>query len=168
RHASLRILDAILPVAENVDVSSLRHIRRILVVRPNFRIGNTLMAGPIVLALRARFPEARIDYLGGDTTAELLAHLPLDSVHSVSRQHVVRPWRFAALFARLRRERYDLAVEGGLGSFSGGLYAYLTGARDRLGCAGKADRFLTVRLPPISPPHVYDGAVELARHLGVE
>ena len=168
RQASLRLLDRVLPVSENVEASALRDVRRILVVRPNFRIGNTLMAGPIVLALRARFPEARIDYLGGDTTAGLLAHLPLDRVHSVSRRHVVRPWRFVALFVRLRRERYDLAVEGGLGSFSGGLYAYLTGARNRLGCAGKGDRFLTVRLAPISTPHAYDGAVELARRLGVE
>ena len=162
-----RVLDTMLSTPPNVPIDAVRDVRRVLIVRPNFRIGNTLIAAPLILALRQRFPGAQVDYLGGDTTAALLAHLPVDTVHRVSRRFVTRPWRFVALFARLRRVHYDVAVEGGMGSFSGGLYTYLTGARYRIGCSGKADRFLNVRLPEVHTSHAYDTPLAFAGLLGV-
>jgi heptosyltransferase-3 len=105
--------------------------------------------------------------LCGDTTAALLAHLPVDTVHLVSRRFITQPWRFVALFARLHRVCYDVAVAGGMGSFSGGLYTYLSGARYRVGCGGKADRFLNVRLPQVHTSHAYDTPLAFARLLGV-
>ncbi len=163
----LRMLEAVLPTLPNVPIDAVRDVRRVLIVRPNFRIGNTLITTPLVLALRERFRDAQLDYLGGDTTAALLAHLPIHTVHLVSRRFLARPWKFVALFARLRRMRYDVAVEGGMGSFSGALYTYLTGARYRVGCGGKADRFLNVRLPKGRVSHAYDRPVAFARLLGV-
>jgi heptosyltransferase-3 len=161
------LLDAVLPGPGAAGPDALGDVRRVLLVRANFRIGNALMATPLVLALRDRFPGARVDVLVGDTVAPILARLPIDRVYTVSRLQLLAPWRFVALFARLRRERYDVAIEGGFGSFSGGLYAYLTGARHRVGCAGKADRFLTVRLAELPWGHAYDAAVHMARELGV-
>jgi heptosyltransferase-3 len=67
----------------------------------------------------------------------------------------------------LRRTHYDVAVDGGMNSFSGGLYTYLTGAHYRIGCGGKADRFLNVRLPPVRAAHAYDSVPAFARLLGV-
>ncbi len=162
-----RVLDTVLSTPPNISIDAVRDVRRVLIVRPNFRIGNMLIAAPLTLAVRQRFPGAQLDYLAGDTTAVLLAHLPVDTVHIVSRQFVTQPWRFAALFARLRRVHYDVAVEAGMGSFSGGLYTYLTGARYRIGCGGKADRFLNVRLPEVHTAHAYDTPPEFARLLGV-
>jgi len=162
-----RLLDTLLAAPPNTPIDAVRDVRRVLMVRPNFRIGNTLIAAPLTLALRQRFPGARLDYLGGDTTAALLAHLPVDAVHLVSRRFVTQPWRFVALFLRLRRLHYDVAIEGGMGSFSGGLYTYLTGARYRVGCRGKADRFLNVRLPEVQTAHAYDTPPAFARLLGV-
>src|SRR5262249_52136443 len=131
------------------------------------RIGNTLIATPLLLALRQRFPGARVDFLGADTTSTLLAHLPVDTVHLVSRRFIARPWKFVALFIRLRRMHYDAAIDAGMGSFSGALYTYLTGARYRVGCGGKTDRFLNVRLPGVSVTHAYDKRVAFAHLLGV-
>jgi len=160
-------LDLIVSTPVNIPIDAVRDAQRVLIVRPNFRMGNTLIAAPLILALRQRFPGARLDYLAGDTTATLLAHLPVDTVHIVSRRFVAQPWRFAALFARLRQVHYDVAVEAGMGSFSGGLYTYLTGARYRVGCRGKADRFLNVRLPEVHTTHAYDTPPAFARLLGV-
>jgi lipopolysaccharide heptosyltransferase III len=162
-----RALDTVLSVPPNIPIDVVRDARRVLIVRPNFKIGNTLIATPLIFALRQRFPGARLDYLAGDTTAALLEHLPVDTVHIVSRWFVAQPWRFAALFTRLRRVHYDVAVEAGMGSFSGGLYAYLTGARYRIGCRGKADRFLNVRLPEVHTSQEYDTQLAFARMLGV-
>lgn len=163
----LRMLDIVLPTLPNMPIDAVRDARRVLIVRPNFRIGNTLIATPLILALRERFPGAQLDYLSGDTPAALLAHLPLHAVHRVSRRFITRPWGFVTLFARLRRMHYDVAVEAGMGSFSGALYTYLTGARYRVGCGGKTDRFLNVRLPEIHTSHAYDTPPAFARLLGV-
>lgn len=160
------LLDLVVPVPANIAAEDMREVRRVLVVRPNFRIGNTLITSPLVPALRQRFPGATIDWLSGDTTASLLANLPVHQVFTISRRFILRPWQFAGLFLRLRRNRYDVAVEAGMGSFSGGLYAWLSGARYRVGCSGKGDRFLNVRLPRVETAHVYDSPGAFARLLG--
>lgn len=161
------VLGVLLPTPANVPVETVRDVRRVLIVRPNFRIGNTLIATPLISALRQRFPGAQLDYLCGDTTASLLAHLPVDTVFPISRRFILRPWRFITLFVRLRRTHYDVAIDGGMNSFSGGLYTYLTGAHYRIGCGGKADRFLNVRLPQVRAAHAYDSVPAFARLLGV-
>jgi heptosyltransferase-3 len=167
KRVGLGVLEAVLPQLPNVPLEAVGNVRRVLLVRPNFRIGNTLIATPLIVALRQRFPQAQVDYLGGDTTSVLLEHLPVDTVHVLSRRFVMRPWSFIALFVRLRRVQYDVAVEAGLGSFSGMLYTYLTGARHRIGCGSKGERFLNVRLPAITAPHAYEKRVAFARLLGV-
>jgi heptosyltransferase-3 len=53
-----------------------------------------------------------------------------------------------------------------MGSFSGGLYSFLTGARWRVGYAGAGERFLNVRLPRPAVSHAYDSAPALADALG--
>jgi heptosyltransferase-3 len=161
------ILDVFLPIEPNVALSELGEVRRILLVRPNFRLGNALITSALIAALRERFPDARLDYLGGEGTLGVLDHLPIDERIVMSRGFVARPWRFVALFRELRARHYDLAIEGAMGSFSGGLYAWLSGARHRLGVPRRNERFLDVRLPPTPVAHAYDGPVAFAAHLGV-
>ena len=159
-------LAAVIPMRANEPLDAVHDVARVLLVRPNFRIGNTLMTAPLVHALAERFAGASIEMLAADTTAPLLERLPLDAVHVVSRRFVVRPWEFVRLFRMLRRRRFDVAVDGGMGSFSGPLFALLAGARHRIGWTGAGDRFLTVRLESARGDHVYDSAPALARQLG--
>jgi heptosyltransferase-3 len=162
-----RTLDLFLPMEPSVALADLGDVRRILLVRPNFRLGNALITSPLIAALRERFPDARLDYLGGEGTLGVLDHLPIDERMAMSRGFVARPWEFVALFRELRARRYDLAIEGAMGSFSGGLYVWLSGARHRLGVPRRNERFLDVRLPPTPVGHAYDGPVAFAAHLGV-
>lgn len=162
-----RLLDVFLPIEPAVPVTELGEVRRILLVRPNFRLGNALITSPLIAALRARFPAAQLDYLGGEGTLGVLDHLPIDERIVMSRGFVLRPWRFVGLFRELRRRRYDLAIEGAMGSFSGGLYVWLSGARHRMGVPRRNERLLDVRLPPTPVAHAYDGPVAFAAHLGV-
>jgi len=161
------VLGVLLPAPANVPIEAVPGARRVLIVRPNFRLGNTLLATPLILALRERFPGAQLDYLCGDTSASLLMHLPVDRVYTVSRRFITRPWHFVALFVRLRRIHYDVAVEGGMNSFSGALYTYLTGAHYRIGSCGKGDRFFNVRLSFKRAAHVYGNLPAFTRELGV-
>lgn len=79
------------------------------------RIGDTLLATPVMRALRAAHPDARIDALSHPKRAEILRHLSfLDGVGAISK-------RSAWLRGRLGRHRYDYAIVHG---FDESLVAY--------------------------------------------
>ncbi|MCK6553245.1 glycosyltransferase family 9 protein [Candidatus Binatia bacterium] len=162
------VLDVALPVPENQPPSAIGTPQRVLLVRPNFRIGNTLISAPLIDALHARFPGAQLDYLGADTTAVLLRRFPIHRVHCISRRFILRPWALLSLIRRIRREQYDVAVDAGMGSTSGGFYTFVTGARHRVGVAGAGQRFLTTRLPAPRVTHAYDAPVAFAAALGID
>ena len=161
-----RLVDVVLPLEPSQPLPDPSQVRSILLVRPNFRIGNALLLAPLVPALRERFPTATLDVLIGDIPAVLLEGLPIDRVHTVSRQFLLRPWDFAALFLRLRRKHYDLVLEGGMGSLSGALYGWLAGGRWRAGTDGPGRRLLHIRFDEPRVAHVYDWSPALARQLG--
>jgi len=110
-------------------------VRSALIVRPNFRMGNTLLATPLIAALKRQFPQAEVDFLAADGVACLLDGFPLRRVFTIARRCAWRPWELLPLLRDLRRARYDLVVDAGRGSFSGALLAFLSGARWRLGSA---------------------------------
>jgi len=142
-------------------------VRRALFVRVNFRIGNTLLSMARLAALRARYPQARIDVLAAEPTAALFQGLPVDRVYSISRRFVFAPWRMVRLFAELRGRGYDLAFDGGLTSLSSALYMLLAGARERVGKDGKSAPLLTVKLPIEYADNVHTLAESLATALEV-
>ena len=77
--------------------------RRILVVRPD-RIGDVVLTTPLVEALRAAYPEARVEALLAPRVAPLAAAIPgLDGA-------LEDPGEFFLLAGRLRDRGYDLAV----------------------------------------------------------
>lgn len=161
-----RLLDLLLPVEADLPLPPPEEVRSILLVRPNFRIGNTLLLAPLVPALRERYPNAALHVLTGDRAASLLEGLPIDRLHVVSRLFLLRPWRFIALFRALRGNAFDVVLEGGMGSLSGAFYGWLAGGVRRIGTDGRGRRLLNVRLAEPQVEHVYDWAPELARQLG--
>lgn len=91
---------------------SVRAPGRILVTRLR-QIGDVILSLPVVEALRAAFPSARIDYLAEETPAQAaLGHPALSDVIAL------RPWPGAAILpaspgvlTRLRAARYDWVVD---------------------------------------------------------
>ncbi|MDQ7904968.1 glycosyltransferase family 9 protein [Phytohabitans sp. ZYX-F-186] len=91
-------------------------LRRILVVRPD-NLGDVVMAGPAVRALRRAAPDARLDLLAapaGAAVAPLLPHLGAVLAASVSWQQLdpdaVPPDADHGLVRRIAGGRYDAAV----------------------------------------------------------
>lgn len=142
-------------------------VRRVLIVRANFRMGNTVLVTAMLPALRARFPAAEFEILTADTTMALLNGLGFAEVHPISRRFIRRPWEFVVLFRTLRNRRFDVAVDGGLHSFSGALYSWLSGATWRIGARNRHDHFLNVRLRLPACRNVYTQSDAFAQALGV-
>ncbi|MEL7612917.1 glycosyltransferase family 9 protein [Vreelandella titanicae] len=152
------------PAPETID--SLVGIEKILIIRPNFRLGNALISTPIIDALRERFPSARIDYLATNKTWPLLQQRPVNHFHLLSRAAILRPWQCVALLRRLRAQRYDLAVQVSGGSTTGFIVTRLIGARYSMGSRKGHQRWYNIEAEGKSS-HAYDAIVNLTRPLGV-
>ncbi|WP_123630615.1 glycosyltransferase family 9 protein [Salinisphaera orenii] len=110
--------------------------RRVLVVRLNKRLGNILFLTPMLRTLAASLPTASIDVLIRDPRQKPL----LESLPGIGRVWV-QPRGLGALIGlirRLRRERYDLAIDPTGNSSSNRTAVALSGARQRMGFASNS------------------------------
>lgn len=109
--------------------------RRILICRPNHRLGNLLLLTPLVIELQRTFPNARIDIvLAGEHGAELFRTFrQVGHIYSLSRRMVRHPIAIVRTALQIRRAHYDLALDPCEASQSGRLLATIAGARHVIG-----------------------------------
>ena len=152
---------------------------RILIVNP-FGVGDVLFTTPLVRAIRCAFPESRLGYLCNRRTEGILRRNPnIDELFIYEKDEVVRlsrrsRWASAAyvgrLLARIRRARFDLAVDLSLGERYSFLLKLL-GVRRRIGFDyRRRGRFLTERLPidGYHDQHIVEYYRGLLHFMGVE
>lgn len=123
-------------------------IKKILLIRANFRMGDLILATPGIFAFRKAFPSARIDFVGAPMSKKLFQNLPIDHHYSISRRYPQSAWDYLILIKQLRSVGYDLAVElscsqSAMGSFIAGF----SRARFRAGLQGEWDQWFNVRIP---------------------
>lgn len=131
-------------------------VKKILLVRANFRMGNAILALPAVTAFRRNFPDAQIDFVGSPISNILFQHQPLDRHYSAPRRFPHVLWQYPRLMRRLRANRYDLAVD--VSGSQSGVDAFiigLSGARIRAGIGGKWDRLFNVKIAKPSERNKY-------------
>jgi len=89
------------------------NIHRILICRPNHRLGNLLLLTPLVAEIQRLFPDADVDIvLAGEHVTELFQAFPnVRHIHNLSRRMVRHPIALVRTAVRLRRARYDLAID---------------------------------------------------------
>jgi len=117
-------------------------IRNILVIEP-WLIGDVVLVTPVLQALRARFPDARLSLLGKPHAAELLRNSGLvDDVIEfdlpwTANTHKYRPSRYDRrairdLLGLLRRCEFDLTIDCRM-DIRSNVVAFATGAPRRIG-----------------------------------
>jgi len=132
-------------------------------------LGDLVHTVPAVAALRSSFPEARIDWVIGERWASFLELVGgIDTVIPLERSIAGQ----LACLRRLRRERYDCAVDF-QGLYKSALLARLSGARRRIGFGRQAARepgaswFYTDRVVP-ARRHIAERNLSLAVRAGAE
>ena len=112
-------------------------------------IGDVVFTTPLIRALRRAYPAANIVYLVEREAAPVVQHNPhLDDIIIAPRTRGIR--RIAddlALARRLRRERFDLALDLHGGPRSAWL-AWASGATERIGYDIKGRRWMYTRIAP--------------------
>lgn len=119
--------------------SEFGRIERILLVRTD-KIGDAIVSTPVIQALRERFPDSEIDILLGDRSRAAAPLLPyIDNAFVISRRVRER----LAMLRRLRRRRYDLAIDLVFAdSITAALFTAGSGARIKIGFENSAAPFL--------------------------
>jgi lipopolysaccharide heptosyltransferase I len=144
--------------------------KRILIVRLT-AIGDVIHGLPALCALRDAFPRAHIGWVVEGAGAQLLeGHPALDEVIRAPRRWY-RSWaEIKRLREQLRAGCYDTAVDLQCLTKSA-LVAYLSGARRRLGVAGKHgrefSRLLNNTRTLVEAPHVIEQYLGILAPLGI-
>jgi heptosyltransferase III len=114
--------------------SLLAPVRRIAVVRPNHRLGNTLLLTPLVQELQEHFPDAQIDLItaSSDAPAVFERYPRVEAVQFPARSYE-HPLRVLGLLGLLRGRRYDLAIDPIPRQRAGRFLLGWIKARDRVG-----------------------------------
>ncbi|GAN32605.1 MAG: lipopolysaccharide heptosyltransferase family protein [Candidatus Brocadia sp. AMX2] len=123
-------------------------IKKILLARANFRIGNAILAIPAINIFRKNFPHATIDFVGSPASGLLYKHLPIDHHYSITRRFPGILWAYFSLVSKIRSMKYDLAVDVSCSqSMTSSFIVGFSGARFRAGSQGKWDRWFNISIP---------------------
>lgn len=93
--------------------AELANVKRILVVRPDERIGNAILIIPLLNAIRKRFPDAHLSLVMARRYWDLCEFIPsVDEFIPFDKRHYARnPVSFVAFIRRLRKVKYDLVFD---------------------------------------------------------
>ncbi|MGH7769215.1 MAG: glycosyltransferase family 9 protein [Candidatus Binatia bacterium] len=163
------IIHVVTARSPDVEVDLSREtIRKILLVRGNFRMGDSVLASPAILLFRKNFPAARIDFVGSPMSRTLFENLPIDRHYEITRRFPDASWAYFSLIKQIRSERYDLAVDvSGSQSSMGAFVVGFSGARLRAGLRGKRDRWLNIRVAKPAERNKYRALPAFVAALGL-
>ncbi|MEW9624368.1 glycosyltransferase family 9 protein [Rhodanobacter geophilus] len=93
-------------------------IFRILICRPNHRLGNTILLTPLISELERHFKGAEIDVIAeGDIAKEVFASFfSVRNVYCLPKRGFKHPLSFLRLVRRVRATPYDLVIDPCVGS----------------------------------------------------
>ena len=107
-----RFLSRFTPTPDVGGTIDPRAVRRILIVRPNYRIGNMLFLTPLLNALGEQMPQAEVDLLVGMRSAgAILAPLPnVGRVYDFPRKLLRQPVKLWHFIRAIRANAYDVVI----------------------------------------------------------
>ncbi|MGH8147451.1 MAG: glycosyltransferase family 9 protein [Rhodanobacteraceae bacterium] len=110
-------------------------VPRILICRPNHRLGNLLLLTPLLTEIQQRFPDADVDIvLAGAHGPELFQTFSnVKHIYCLSRRMVRHPIAVVRTALKIRKAHYDLAIDPCEASQSGRLLVAVAGAKYAIG-----------------------------------
>jgi len=144
-------------------------IKRILLVRALFRMGDSILATPAIIMFRKNFPEAKIDFVGPHISKVLFKYLSIARHYELTPRFPKVCWSYLLLLKQIRAAKYDLAVDvSGSSAAMGSFIVGFSAARFRVGLKGQWDRWFNVRLHRPSTRNKYRNLSELVGSMGLE
>lgn len=158
------------PSLEQVDKSE---IKRIFVVRINYRIGNMLFTTPMIQQLQREFPNAKIDVMVGAPFTKVLfsGFGNVENIYDFPRELLKKPLEMLRYVGRLRSQEYDIVFNINGGSTSDRIATLLARSKYKVAFCND-DSFTPVnRCVKREDTHIHHEALkplELLKIFGIE
>ncbi len=122
-------------------------VRRVLVVRPNGRLGNQLLLTPLVREIVETYPDCKIDlFVKGGVSHVIFENYPqVDRIIKLPKEPFKEPMKYLGVWKTLRKYHYDLVFNAISGSSSGRLAT--ARARGTYKCFGDVSEELRAKYP---------------------
>jgi heptosyltransferase III len=107
---------------QNAGLIDKDKVDRVLIIRPNHRLGNQLLMAPIVQEVLETFPHCKIDLFGGKLSPILYKNYErIDRIIKLPRKPFKELFNYIQAWLVLRNRRYDIAINVEKSSSSGRL-----------------------------------------------
>ena len=113
-----------------------RAIKKVLICRPNSRLGNQLMITPLVHDVSEAFPDCEIDLFvrGFVSTIIFQNHKQINRIIRLPKKPFKELFNYMKVWGSLRKYQYDLVINMDSGSSSGRLTTAFSRGRYKLFC----------------------------------
>jgi ADP-heptose:LPS heptosyltransferase len=128
-------------LTKNIGKSSLKKsekndikIKRILITRPNHRLGNLLLLSPLVQEVIDTFPESKIDlFVKGQITPIIYKNYSnIDKIIQLPKKPFSNIFKYLKGWVSLRTRKYDLVINANFGSSSGRISTLAANSRYKM------------------------------------
>jgi ADP-heptose:LPS heptosyltransferase len=158
-------------------------VKRILVVRINYRIGNMLFTTPMIRQLEREFPDAKIDIIVGAPFTKILfsGFKNVVNIYDFSRDLLKHPLKMFSYIRQLRKNEYDVVININGGSTSDRIATMLAKAKYKVAfcsehnytpanvCVKREDMHINHEaLIPLELMKVFDIAPDYNLKMGIE
>ncbi len=111
------------------------YIKRVLIVRVNYRIGNIIFLTPLIRALEKKIPDAKVDVLvGAPFTIPIIKEMPnIENVYALPRELTKNPIKLFKKIKEINKNNYDLLISPVSVSVSSNIATFLIKANLKLG-----------------------------------
>lgn len=107
---------------------------KILITRPNHRLGNQLLLSPLIQEIENIFPNSKIDLLVNGTLSNILFsnYNSVETIYNLPKKPFKNLKAYIKVSARLLSKKYDLAISGCNGSNSSKIFVKLSRSKYKI------------------------------------
>lgn len=104
-----------------LNIGELNDFERILIVRPNGRLGNLLMLTPLIQEIHATFPNCKIDFFVKGFLAPILFenYENVDQIIILPKKPFNELLKYILVWTKIKKQKYDLVINIDKNSSSG-------------------------------------------------
>ena len=119
---------------QNFDLSQKIEIKRVLISRPNHRLGNLLLITPLVQEVERTFPDCRIDLFvkGGLAPIIFQNYKSINNIIELPKKPFSNLINYFKVWIKIKKQRYDIVLNVTKNSSSGRLSAKFADAKYKL------------------------------------
>lgn len=119
---------------KNISTSNKHAIKRVLICRPNHRLGNLLLTTPLIQEVNRLFPEAKIDFVVQGNLAPILfqEYKSVDRIIALPKRAFKFPFQYVKGILSIKKQKYDIAISAVKDSSSGKLFTLFSNAKYKI------------------------------------